>query len=202
MIVDQALGRVVATLDELGIADNTLVIYVSDHGDLATSHNGLMNKDAIMLEETMRIPLALRWPRGFEGGRTSQALVSNLDLFSTVLDVAQSSTPPDDVDSRSLLPLCHDPELPGEPVLMSECYGEIGLNIFQRMIRWSKYKHIAHLDDTDELYDLSIDPYELVNRIDETEYAPVLKEMRGLLAKRMEDSRDCSGDAKRLRDQI
>lgn len=201
MIVDDALGRVVATLDSLGLAENTLVIYVADHGDLIASRGGLMNKDALMVEETMRVPMVLRWPNGFAGGRVSRALVSNMDLARTVLDAVQADAPAP-LDSDSLIPLCRTPDAPGREALMCEEHGEARIEFFQRMIRWKTYKYIAHLDDEDELYDLAQDPCELRNTVHEPEYTMVLNHMRSLLTELMEEHEDRAPDAERLRSRL
>jgi len=202
MVVDQALGQVISTLDNLGLKDDSLVIYVADHGDLIASHGGLINKDALMFEETMRVPLALRWSRRFVGGAVSEALVSNMDLAATVLDAVQPPSWPEVLDCESLLPLCEDPTAPGRDVLMSEDHGELKVEFFQRMIRWQDYKYVAHLDHQDELHDLARDPYELNNLASDPESIAVLKQMRELTREQMELSADESADANRLKSQL
>lgn len=202
MIVDNALGQVVSTLDKLGMGENTLVIYTADHGDMIASQGGLMNKDAIMLEETMRVPMALRWPKGFEGGKISRALVSNMDLAATVLDAGKANGDFMAADSESLLPLCRNPEAKGREVLVSECHGEARVEFFQRMLRWKNYKYIAHLDDIDELYNLEKDPFELSNAVEDPQYQDILKQARVLLIEEMNKSCDSSPDAEKLKNQL
>jgi len=202
MIVDHALGRVVDTLDSLGLADNTLVVYTADHGDLIAAHGGKMNKDTLMLEETERVPMVLRWPARFAGGKVSRALVSNMDPAATALDAAGCPSLPEDLDCESMLGLCCDPEAPGRDALMCEDHGESAVEYFQRMIRWKHYKYVAHLDDLDELYDLAEDPFELSNLVHEPGYAPVLRQGRDVAKELMEKHEDCSADAERLKRQL
>ncbi|MEM8863407.1 MAG: sulfatase-like hydrolase/transferase, partial [Chloroflexota bacterium] len=61
-LVDEAGGRILAKLDELGLAENTLVIWTADHGDALACHGGHFNKRCYLPEEVMRVPLAIRWP--------------------------------------------------------------------------------------------------------------------------------------------
>ncbi|HUU43178.1 MAG TPA: sulfatase/phosphatase domain-containing protein [Planctomycetota bacterium] len=201
MVVDHALGRVVAALDALDLAEDTLVIYTADHGDLIAAHGGKMNKDTLMLEETMRVPMVLRWPGRFGGGRVSGALVSNMDLVATTLDAAGCASP-DVADGETMLPLCVNPQDPGRDALMCEDHGEAAVEFFQRMVRWKHYKYVAHLDDLDELYDLAEDPYEHRNLVNATEYAPVLAEVRDVTRSLMDRHEDDSDDAQRLKQQV
>ena len=104
---DAAVGDVLDTLDELGMRDDTIVIWLADHGDAVASHGGLWDKSSTFIEEVARVPLAIRWPAGIEGGRRTEALVSNMDATATMLAAAGVATP-DYMHSRSLLPLCQD----------------------------------------------------------------------------------------------
>lgn len=202
MLVDHALGRVVRALDGLDLADDTLVIYTADHGDLIASHGGKMNKDTLMLEETTRVPMVLRWPDRFAAGKVSRALVSNIDPVATALDAAGISSMPEDFDCESMLPLCQDPEAAGREALMCEDHGESAVEYIQRMIRWKHYKYVAHLDDLDELYDLAEDPFELRNVVGDPAYAQVLSDAKHLTLELMEKHEDNSTYAERLKRQL
>lgn len=92
---DAAIGELLDTLDELGIADNTLVMWVADHGDAIASHGGLWDKASTYNEEVARIPMVVRWPAGFKGGRRSDALVTNMDVTATILAAAGIPVPDD-----------------------------------------------------------------------------------------------------------
>ena len=202
MLVDHALGRVVDALDALGLRENTLVIYTADHGDLIASHGGLINKDSLMFEETMRVPLALRWPARFPGSGCSSALVSNMDLMATTLEAAGALPAAAGLDSVSLLPLAEQPTAPGREVLVCESHGEAAVEFVQRMIRWKHYKYIAHLDDRDLLYDLKQDPFEQHNLAAVPESQAVLRQMRLLLLAEMAEHADSGVEAERLRQQL
>ena len=83
-LVEAALLGVIDTLDRLGLADRTLVVFTADHGDAVGSNGGVCNKGGLMVEETMGIPLLVRGP-GLPSGETCDHLVSNLDTPPTIL---------------------------------------------------------------------------------------------------------------------
>jgi arylsulfatase A-like enzyme len=108
-MVDRALGRFYAKIDDLGLRENTLVIHLSDHGHLLGEH-GVQGKPTNgplqIYEELGKIVLMLRHPDGRGAGRHSRALAQPVDVFATVLDAAGIDTgDPNQLDGRSLLPL-------------------------------------------------------------------------------------------------
>ena len=103
--IDDAVGRVLAALDEMGLAENTLVIYTTDHGDNCGGHR-LIDKHYVMYEDVVRVPLVLRWPGTLAEGLVREEFVSHaLDLASTACE-AGGLPVPDNYQGRSLLPLC------------------------------------------------------------------------------------------------
>jgi arylsulfatase A-like enzyme len=200
-MVDAAFLSVLVTLDRLGISDNTIVIYTADHGDAIGSHGGVFDKDSVMLEETGRVPMCIRWPAEVPQGLSAEQPVSNMDLVPTVLEAAGAEMP-EPVDGRSLLGLALDPGRPmSEEDLMTTHHGH-GSPCFQRMLRRGKHKYVAHLDDLDELYDLSTDPYEMTNLVAEPRMDAVLQQARDRLLFLMDNYDDDEPDARTLRDQM
>ncbi|MEM7531019.1 MAG: sulfatase-like hydrolase/transferase [Chloroflexota bacterium] len=197
-LVDAAMGQVVETLDRLGLADNTIVIYTVDHGGALATNGLLVDKGWVMSDETVRIPLAIRWPDHIRPGSQTDALVTNMDLVATTLDAAQAASP-DDMDSRSLLDLVQRPDdTEWREDLMIQHHGHYSQLRIQRQIRYGQYKYNAHLDDLDELYDLTQDPYELDNLIDHPDMQSVLADMRQRLKRQMEMHGDDAPEALRL----
>lgn len=183
--LDDAVGQVLDTLEELGLAPNTLVIWCADHGDAVASHGGLWDKSSTFIEEVARVPLAIRWPEGLEGGKCVHRLVSNMDVTATMLDAAGVAIP-EEMHSRSLLPLCGDPETaawPDHVICEHHGHGDI---LLQRIIVHDRYKYVAALFDVDELYDLESDPYEMKNLIDVPEFAGIRDDLRGRLIDHLE----------------
>lgn len=90
-LIDEAGGMVLETLKELGLVDNTIVVWLSDHGDSVGCHGGHFDKNAYMPEELVRIPLAIKYPNKIQAGQVCDNLVSNIDLGPTLLDVVDIS---------------------------------------------------------------------------------------------------------------
>ncbi len=179
-MIDAAGGRILDTLDELGLTDNTLVIWTTDHGDALACHGGHFDKRSYMPEEMVRIPMVIRYPGVVNAGQTSDRLVSNIDLTPTILDAAGTRFK-QDADGTSLLPLCANTTADWREDLMCETHGH-GEDHIGRLVVTDKYKYVANKEDLDELYDLREDPYELTNLIDNPACTKVLSDMKKRLA--------------------
>jgi len=105
--VDDSVGRVVRKLDELGIADNTVVIFFSDNGGLGTvtSMTPLRGSKGMLYEGGVRVPLIVRWPGHVEPGSTSEVPVIGTDFYPTLLDISGASRPEQPLDGLSVVPL-------------------------------------------------------------------------------------------------
>ena len=190
--IDREIGRVVDAVDAHH-ADDTLIIYLSDHGDQLGSH-GLHDKGAYMYEETCNVPLIVRSPDGPRGA-VSHALASQLDILPTVLDYIGAEIPPS-LDGRSLRPVLEDPDAHvHEHVMVS--FNRFQLGAAGRGGMWpirclvdDRYKLAINLHDRDELYDLKEEPYELTNCIDEPAYARQRDRLHDALLAEMRRSRD------------
>lgn len=86
-LIDDAFGEILDTLDELAVAEDTLVVYLADHGDIMGAHR-LFDKGPFMYEETVRIPLIMRWPRAMPAGRVVEPFVHTIDVLPTLLEAA------------------------------------------------------------------------------------------------------------------
>ena len=184
---DAAVGDVLDTLDELSLAENTIVIWLADHGDAVASHGGLWDKSSTFIEEVARVPMAIRWPAAIEAGQPSDQLVSNMDATATMLDAAGIDAP-GYMHSRSVLPLCQTPDKADwSDELICEHLGHSYL-FPQRMILHDSYKYVFSLHDMNELYNLQEDPFEMNNLIHDPQYADVIAEMRGRLVGHLKGS--------------
>ncbi|MHC4916952.1 MAG: sulfatase-like hydrolase/transferase [Planctomycetota bacterium] len=193
--LDAAIGRILAGLEESSAAENTLALWVADHGDALASHGGVFDKSCTMTEEVVRVPMAARWPGETAAGRLCSRPVSNMDVTATMLAAAGLEVP-GHMHSRSLLPVCRDPEgAEWQESLVCEHHGH-GDVTPMRMLVDAKYKYVAALDE-DELYDRAEDPHETRNLIDSPEHAPVAREMRARLAAHIEEF-DSSREGRKL----
>jgi arylsulfatase len=167
-MVDDCLGRVLETLDRLGLRENTLVVYCSDHGDLLGEH-GLFNKAATFYESEARVPFLVRFPDGRHAGARVDGLASTVDVMPTLLEVlgveADLSLP-----GRSLLPAIER----GEPLRDAvTCATVRGM-----MLRTGRHKlWYDHRAGDGELYDLAADADELDNLYARPEHADLRRTM-------------------------
>jgi len=170
-LIDHEIGRVLHALEGLGLADNTAVIFTSDHGEFTGAHR-LHDKGPAMYEDIYRTAGILRVP-GAPAGVVRSEFVSLLDCTATILDLAGLDTSAA-VDSRSLLPLADNGS--GEIDWPSDVVCEFHGHHFpypQRMIRDARYKLVVNPESVNELYDLETDPDELINRYSHPELAPI-----------------------------
>ncbi|MCX7015418.1 MAG: sulfatase-like hydrolase/transferase, partial [Candidatus Sumerlaeota bacterium] len=175
-------------LEELGLAENTVILWTTDHGDALACHGGHFDKRSYMPEEMVRIPMALRWPGRIAAGQTSQRLVGTLDVAPTLLDAAGLSFS-QPVDGASVLPLCFDSSSPWRDAYLCETHGHAE-NVVGRLVVADRYKYIATQGQMHELYDLQEDPYEMNNLIDAPAHQGILADMQARLASCQRETND------------
>ncbi len=191
--VDDNLGRVLDYLDTSGLADNTVVIYSSDQGFYLGDH-GWFDK-RWMYEESLRMPLIVRWPGNTKPGQVDRHLVQNLDFAETFLAIAGVDIP-DDMQGQSLVPLLRgdDPEGWRESIYY-HYYEWPGAHMVQRHygVRTARHKLVYYYPiDEWELFDLKKDPSELRSVYVDPSYADVVvtlkKELQRLREQNQADS--------------
>jgi arylsulfatase A-like enzyme len=171
-LIDEQIGRILAEMEALGLRDDTAVFFTCDHGEFTGSHR-LHDKGPAMYEDIYRTPGIVRVPGAAPGVRDE--FVSLLDCTATMLDLA--GLPQDRaVDSRSLLPLVRGEEPEWQQDIVAEFHGH-HFPYPQRMLREDRYKLVVNPDSTNELYDLAIDPDELLNIYHHPEMADVRHRM-------------------------
>jgi choline-sulfatase len=158
--VDDAIGRLLAVLDYLGLREKTLVIYTSDHGDLC-GEKGAWNK-TLFFDAAAKVPLILRRPGAIPPGERIADLVGLIDLFPTLCDAAGVPVPAS-CEGLSLLPrLRHGASLPRQEIFSESAFlGEP--SAAGCMIRRGRWKYTTYLDGSEELYNLEEDPGEWTN---------------------------------------
>jgi arylsulfatase A-like enzyme len=163
-------------LEAIGQLDNTLIIYTSDHG-LNCGHHGIWGKGngtlpLNMVEESIRIPLILRHPASFAGGRQCEEFVDHLDTFQTILDVASVGVDGGDYAGISYLPLLQNQPIPHWRTAQFCEYGTV------RMVRTDRYKLVSRLaPEPTELFDLQTDPREMVNLFTDPAYQALVQQL-------------------------
>ncbi|MFO7955669.1 MAG: sulfatase-like hydrolase/transferase [Candidatus Brocadiia bacterium] len=182
-LIDEQIGRVVDHLREVGQADNTVVIFTSDHGETLGSHGGLADKGWHHFEEIQRIGMLVNSPRGWgEGGRPNGSVAeewaSLLDVYPTVLDLAGADYDAEDIHGASLVPLLRGETDDWRDEVFVEFCGVNSLATTMVTCRRGDLKYGWNCSNLDELYDLSHDPYETTNLVDDPGYAEALRELR------------------------
>jgi arylsulfatase A-like enzyme len=163
--VDDNVGRMLDRLDETGLTENTVVIYTSDQGFFLGDH-GWFDK-RFMYEESLRMPLLIRYPKWANPGSVQEGMVLNIDFAPTFLDLAGASIP-DDMQGESFLQILKGKSPRGWRRSMYYHYYEYpAVHSVKKHygIRTERHKLIHFYDDIDawELYDLAQDPDELHN---------------------------------------
>lgn len=183
--LDAQVGRLIDGLAELGLADNTVVVFVSDHGDMIGEHGRFYKRN--MYEGSAGVPFMVRWP-GVKD-RTEATPVSLMDLVPTILEAAQVPVS-SELDGQALQPVLSGREQWGKRPVFSEHYGDEttykGIPS-SFMIRKGSWKLIAVAPYGQwnsfayELYNLERDPWELTECSGNTEHEAVLAELKNEL---------------------
>jgi len=182
LAVDDSIGRVLAQLEEMGVLDDTLVIYMGDNGFMFGEH-GLIDK-RVAYEASIRVPMLMQCPSLFPGGGTIDQVVANIDIAPTILHAAGLRTPPH-MDGASVIPLLRGEDVEWRDYFLYVYYWEKNFpqspTVFA--LRGDRYKYITYygLWDTDELYDIQADPDETQNLITDPELADVISDMEDRL---------------------
>ncbi len=171
--LDAAIGRLLSALERLGMCDNTLVVFTSDHGEMAGAH-GLFGK-GMMYEEALHVPLLIRAPAQSVGSRTNFP-VSTIDFMPTLLDYAGGQIEPD-FEGISLRPHIEEQSAEVDRIVISEYH-----NFCATSRQWKLVTDGRTLA-VDSLYDIAEDPYELNNRLEDPACASIQEELSRTLAR-------------------
>jgi len=162
---DGQIGQVLDALAASELADNTIVIYTTDHGENMGEH-GLWWKST-MYEHAARVPLIINWPARWAGNQRRAGVCSLLDLNRTIAELGGADVP-GDWNGDSMLGWLDDPNAPWKDFAVSEYYGH-NIASGSAMVRSGNYKYVCHARADDEhpaereLYDLQADPGEFTN---------------------------------------
>lgn len=185
LAVDEGVGRLRAALEEKGLFENTLFVFMSDNGSFFGEH-GLSIERRFPYEESIRSPLIIAHRAAIEPRRVD-AFALSIDIAPTLLEAAGVAIPRS-VQGRSLLPHALGNRAPGREAFLIEYYGHENpfpwiANIDYRAVRFGRYKYIRWIreDESHELYDLDADPFEVRNLAAEPAHAATVARARELL---------------------
>ncbi|WP_020409983.1 choline-sulfatase [Hahella ganghwensis] len=197
--VDHQIGVLMKTLDETGLAENTIIVFSGDHGDMLGERD-LWYKMS-WFERSSRVPMIVHAPERFNPHRVSQS-VSTMDLLPTFAALANDGKEPEyamPIQGRSLLP--HLRNTGGHDEVIGEYYGE-GAIAPLFMIRRGDFKFVCSSPDPDQLFNLKEDPLELNNLASYPSHQSLLKEFQREASSRWDSSqltRDVIQSQKRRR---
>jgi len=187
--IDDSIGNILDYLEDAGIAESTLVIYMGDNG-FSFGEHGLIDKRQ-MYEESMRVPMLAHCPDLIQPGTKVTRMVQNIDIAETVLEAAGIKAP-DNMDGKSILPLLKGKEIPWRDAVFYEYYWERNFPQTPTVhgIRTDRYKYMHYhgIWDIDELYDLKNDPEEAHNLINDPKHSERVKELNTRLFDWLEET--------------
>jgi arylsulfatase A-like enzyme len=202
-LVDQSIGAILACLERFGLADNTIVVHTSDHGDSLGAHH-LFGKET-MFEEAARVPFLVRLP-GQTRAKTIQQRISHIDFVPTLLDLLGQPTHPQ-CAGKSLLPLITEDATPPQNVFLEWAPNRTkikkGTKLARRrtikraveestrtIVTSDEWKLCLRDKDLNELYNLKDDPLEARNLYADRQYASVISRLTGEIHRWQESAND------------
>ena len=210
--LDRSIGRILSELDDLGLSENTMVIYIGDHGMLIGHHGyygrgavGVISGDEVvgyegianLYDEAIKIPFIIRSPALIEPGQVINTPVSNIDIFPSIMSALEIKLPePLPLMGIDLMPLLNEKE----ELLPRPIYAQYSMRNFGRsdlrMIKLDNWKLVkrfnlkAKAELTDELYNLETDPDEQTNLINEVSGKLMYEKLDKLMYLWMKDIND------------
>ncbi|MFA5352647.1 MAG: sulfatase [Thermodesulfovibrionales bacterium] len=183
--VDEGMGEIFSTLEALGQMDNTLIIFVGDNGFCLGEH-GLTGKQ-IAYEESIRIPLLMRYPGLAAPGFVCEELALNIDLAPTILDLSGAGIHPQ-MQGMSLRSLLSGQQTQWREEFLYEFLPKIQAKI--QGVRTRRWKYVTYPDrrDIDELYDLAADPFEMLNLSRDPAFRSQMRSLRGRLERLLQET--------------
>jgi arylsulfatase A-like enzyme len=208
--VDECVGKILKTLEAEGLAEDTWVIFTTDHGI------AFPRAKSTLYDPGIKTALIMRWPRGFAGSKVYKELFSNIDLLPTILEAIGVEVP-ESIQGKSFLGLLQGRKFkPREEIFAEKTYHDIYDPI--RAIRTTRFKYIRSFEKMPnlplpsdirrslsarsvpeefkgerppvELYDLEADPDEMNNLVGGPAYAEIEKELDARLTKWLEETND------------
>lgn len=184
--VDANVGRVLEAIDQLGLGEETIVIFHADHGDMMGGH-GLIGKGPYMYEETNRVPFIIRYPSVIQAGRRMKGLFSLVDIAPTVLELAGISHQ-EPFDGISAATAMREAAAHNRSAVFAETFEILDQRCVIFSVRTERWKYNFYCGDKDELYDMQCDPMELHNLAEDEGHVPVVKALQEKLGAWLEET--------------
>ncbi|MBW1846471.1 MAG: sulfatase-like hydrolase/transferase [Deltaproteobacteria bacterium] len=179
--LDQQIGRVMEKVEEMGIADNTIIIYTSDNGYFWGEHH-LVDK-RWFYEESIHIPFIVRHPKMISApGKKVDQMILNIDVAPTILDLAGIPVP-DSMEGKSFTPILKNNSTPWRKAWLYEYFKEFPYQVPEmNAVRTERYKYIEYKGkESTDLFDIINDPNEKMNLINTAEGQKLIPELKKML---------------------
>ncbi len=193
LAIEDGVGEILNALQQTGQLENTILVFTSDNGYFYGEH-GLSVERRLAYEESIRLPLLVRYPRVIKPGTVRDEFALNIDLAPTLLSLTGVAVP-QNMQGRSLAPLLKGARPAWRNSFLIEYYSD---KVFPRIVqmgykavrnqRW-KYIHYLELEAMDELYDLKSDPFEINNLVTEPRAQTALAEMKRELERLLRETK-------------
>jgi len=194
--VDHNVGRILNALDRNGVADNTIVIFMSDHGDMFGQHGHFCGIKRSPYKGSMQVPFIVRYPKRFKPGKTVSSFIDvAVDSMPTLLEICDIEIP-DEVQGVSYLPVLDGTADSTRDAVMYEIMKQTAggsgdyVPVPERGIRNHKWLYVRKPDRPKFLFDLENDPDEMNNLIHDETYKGIMEELDSVIAAHMKQTGD------------
>lgn len=203
--LDDQIGKLRQTLDEQGIADDTIFVFWSDHGDMLGSQG--QERKQRPWDESIRVPLLIHWPAGLGAAHATDAPIDTVDLMPTLCGLA--GTPiPDGVEGLDYAPFLRGQAPPPRDDVVIACYCPFGEfdrqrrgGVEYRGLRTRRHTYARTLQGPWLLYDNHDDPHQLRNLVDDPGHHDLLKQLDHTLQQRLDERGDTFEPGERYRER-
>lgn len=180
LAVDEGIGAILKYLEEEGLDNSTMVIYMGDNG-FSFGEHGLIDKRHFY-EESVKVPFLVRYPEVLQGGQVINKMIQNIDVAPTILELAGIQKP-EQMQGRSIMPIIKGEDVEWRDRIFYEYYWEYFYPQTPTMhgVRTDRYKYIRYHGtwDTNEFYDLQEDPHEMNNLIGSPAHQEIIRDLNG-----------------------
>lgn len=192
--LDDCMGQILQTLDETGMAEDTIVLFTADHGDMLGSQG--MQRKQKPYDESIRVPMLMRWPKGLGDARHKvEALINTEDIMPTLLSLSGIAIPKS-VEGLDFKECLHGGPDPSGGATVIQCPSPFGEwtrdrgGREYRGVRTTRYTYVRDLNGPWLLYDDETDPFQMNNLVNKPEQAKLQAELDALLSKKLKERGD------------
>jgi arylsulfatase A-like enzyme len=189
--IDRCVGNLTRTLEETGLAENTILVFTSDHGDMFGSQGKRPKRKQVPWDESLRVPFLLHYPAIHKTGRTVRWPLNTPDILPGLLTLAGLEIPMT-IEGEDFSQFCAGPDVVENRAALFMSVSPFGADDFKayRGLRTTRYTYVRNSDGPWLLYDNREDPYQMKNWIDNPSHADLQAELEGELQRQLTKNGD------------